>query len=129
MMILSIITLVLISLLMVMYRCFPIIQVVGNSMCPTYDDGEYLVGTRLYKKSDLKVGDVIVYRTPIENRVVIKRIDTIQVTRGKYYFYCLGDNSMFSHDSRNYGFVPQKNLICKILNQRNKEEIGGNDCE
>lgn len=105
---------------------FPAIQVVGDSMYPTYKDGEVIFGTRLYRKSKLKVGDVILYHSPDEEgKVVIKRIATID-TFGKnnkrLAFYCLGDNSECSHDSRYYGFVNSKRIVCKVINQRTKEE-------
>lgn len=106
-----------IVLIGVLYYLFPIIQVIGDSMYPTYYDQEILFGRRLYLKSKLKKGDVIVYRTPYDPyRVVIKRIS--RITRnscGDLMFYCLGDNSECSHDSRNYGFVPSKNLVCKVI--------------
>ena len=120
----------------VLYYLFPPIQVVGDSMFPTYYDGELLFGRRLYLKSRLKKGDVIVYRSPDDNgRIVIKRIDKIRLDlNGNLMFYCLGDNSECSHDSRDYGFVPSKNLVCKVINQRHRIFIeflnkGGSDDE
>lgn len=121
---------IIIVILGVVYYLFPLIQVVGDSMYPTYHNGEILLGTRLYRKSKLKKGDVIVYTSP-EDRIVIKRID--KTARGKYYrigslqffkrerqFYCLGDNSEHSYDSRNYGFISSRKLKCKVVNQRRK---------
>lgn len=105
---------------------FPAIQVIGDSMHPTYKDGEVIFGTRLYRKSKLKVGDVIIYHSPNEEgKIVIKRIATID-TCGKnnkrLAFYCLGDNADCSYDSRYYGFVISNRIVCKVLNQRIKEE-------
>lgn len=98
---------------------FPPIQVCGDSMYPTYLDGEIIFGTKLYLKSKLKKGDVILYRSPNENRIVIKRIDHIfKNEKGDTTFYCLGDNSEHSYDSRNYGYVSSKKLVCKVINQR-----------
>ena len=42
----------------VLYYLFPVIQITGDSMSPTYHDGEIIIGTRLYKKDNLEVGDV-----------------------------------------------------------------------
>lgn len=101
------------------YYFFPLVQVVGNSMFPTYHDNEIIVGTRLYRKSELKIGDVIVYESPMEEgRLVIKRISEILIDGKQRYFYFLGDNADHSYDSRYYGYVPSKNLVCKVINQR-----------
>lgn len=113
---------IIIVLIGVLYYSFPLIQVIGDSMTPTYCDKEIIFGRRLYKKSKLKVGDVIVYRAPYDtDRIVIKRISRItKNSLGDRMFYCLGDNSECSHDSRNYGFVHSRNLVCKVINQRPK---------
>ena len=118
-----------IILIGVLYYLFPPIQVIGDSMFPTYKDGEIIFGRRVYSKYFLKKGDVIVYISPDEEgRNVIKRIDEIRLdNRGHYIFYCLGDNPECSYDSRDYGFVPAKNLVCKVINQRSKISIESYD--
>lgn len=103
----------------ILFRSFPLIQVVGSSMYPTYKDGEIIVGTRLYRKSKLKVGDVIVYSSPTDNKKVIKRISSI-LRDGSMSLYCLGDNAEESYDSRYYGYFSSKLVICKVVNQRRK---------
>lgn len=105
----------------VMYNLFPVIQVVGDSMYPTYQHDELIFGTKIYLKSRLKKGDVILYKSPTEkDRIVIKRIDKIEKRNGVLFFYCLGDNAKVSQDSRYYGFISSKSLVCKVLNQRRK---------
>ena len=113
--------------LCVLHYMFPIIQVCETSMFPTYDDGEIIFGSRLFNKSNLKVGDVIVYKHDGKN--VIKRIADIMLdTRtGNLKFFCVGDNARVSCDSRKYGYVPSKDLVCKIINQR--RFVQNNDVE
>ena len=130
----AVIVISIIVLLGILYYLFPLIQVVGDSMFPTYYDQEIVIGNRLYPKSKLKSGDVVVYKSPEdEYRVVIKRIDKIRTDRnGNRMFYCLGDNSECSHDSRHYGFVHSKNLVCKVIITKRRIFIeslckGGND--
>ena len=115
--------LIVVLIVLIINHLFPVIQVIGDSMFPTYIDGEYLFGTRVFRKSTLKEGEVIIYRSPTEeDRVVIKRIDSIlKDSQGGYHYYCLGDNAECSYDSRNYGYVPSKNVVCKVVNQRRKQ--------
>lgn len=114
------IVVIVLVVLILIYHLFPLVQVCGESMYPTYLDGEIIIGTKLYRKSKLKVGDVILYKSPREDRTVIKRISDIKDARGVLYFYCLGDNSEHSHDSRSYGYISSKSLVCKVINQRRK---------
>jgi len=100
----------------VFFFVFPVIKVCGNSMYPTYHDGEYLWGFRFYPKKKLKVGDVVLYKH--EDIVVVKRIAS--TTTSGTMLYCLGDNSPDSYDSRHYGFVPRKKVICRPFSQRKK---------
>lgn len=106
---------------------FPIIEVDGDSMSPTYRDSEFLLGYRFFPKEKLKVGDVIVYKRPSEHICVIKRIARITSSiynENDLLFYCLGDNSQKSYDSRDYGYIPQKDIVCKIIleQRRNRNE-------
>lgn len=111
----------------ILYFLFPPVLVIGDSMFPTYRDQEVVFGRRIFLKSKLKPGDVVVYRSPDEpTRVVIKRIEmTTNNWLDKKFFYCLGDNSGCSHDSRDYGFVPSKNLVCKVIKPRENLNKGG----
>lgn len=114
--------LALIAVLCLMYYLFPIIQVVGDSMHPTYRDGEIIVGRRIYRKSKLKVGDVVIFKSPTEeDRIVIKRVsDIISDNKRPRFIYFLGDNPDCSYDSRDYGYVSSSNLVCRVIKQRRK---------
>ena len=114
----------LLVLLVIAFYLFPFIEVVGDSMHPTYKNGEIIVGCRLFRKSKIKVGDVIVYYSPTdsEKRRVIKRVEFTAKDKRKRLLYCLGDNSEESYDSRHYGYFNANLVICKIINQRGKDE-------
>lgn len=117
--VLIIVAVVVLFVVLIKQNVFPIITVCGDSMFPTYHDGEILVGNSLYPKKKLKAGDVILYYAPnSDKRIVIKRIDHLFRKDGVTYFYCLGDNPPQSCDSRNYGFISQADIICKVVNQR-----------
>lgn len=96
------------------------IIVVGDSMTPSYNNGDILFATSFFRAKNLKVGDVMVFRPPIassdEVKFVIKRIShIIKNTDGKLYFYFLGDNQAVSFDSRRYGYVPKDRLVAKVI--------------
>ena len=101
-----------------LHRAFPIIQVCETSMMPTYKDGEIIVGTRIFKRSSLKIGDVIVFHSPDSDRLVIKRIADVKKEGKDILFFCMGDNIEKSYDSRSYGYISSETVVCRILNQR-----------
>ena len=117
-MLVVIIILSIIGVLLLLHHLFPLVQVCGNSMYPTYQNGEILIGRRIFLKRNIKEGDVIVYKCPADGKTVIKRVFGFT---GDNKFYCLGDNSEHSFDSRHYGGVSSKNLICRVKT-REKED-------
>ena len=119
-MIILIIFAVLIIAVVLEKTLFPLVNVIGTSMFPTYSDGEVIFSTRLFNKKNLKRGDVITYRVlelTGEDRIVIKRVEKIDPVKG---VYCLGDNAEVSNDSRYYGYVPFHCIVTKILFPRDK---------
>lgn len=120
------ILLTLLTLLLLSFYLYPIIFVSGNSMFPTFFDNDVIVGTRIYKTSNLKKNDIIVYKSPDNpSRFVIKRIHHFFIDNSTktYYFYCLGDNQDDSYDSRNYGYISSDSIICKIITRRINKDV------
>lgn len=104
----------------VLYYLFPFVNICGDSMFPTYVDGEIILTTRLFRKSKLKVSDIVLYYAPNDDkRVVIKRV--AEIDHNQKVMYCLGDNADESCDSRNYGYVSLDRLICKPIMQRKQK--------
>ena len=99
----------------------------GNSMFPAIKPGTILPvckvsygirlplsHTYLFQWGIPKAGDVVVFYTPL-GEVAVKRCGE-SLTDG--VFYALGDNSLQSYDSRNYGPVPRGNIIGRVLGVR-----------
>jgi signal peptidase I len=96
----------------------------GHSMDPAIKSGTILLvckvyygirrpgsGTYLVRWGLPREGDVIVFYTPL-GEIAVKRCGE---TFSGNAFYALGDNSPHSYDSRNYGPVPNDNIIGKAL--------------
>lgn len=132
-------------------------QVKGASMEPTFDNGDYILTSKIsYKLHEQKQGDVIVFKSPKNPEVdFIKRIialpgqrvriinsevyvnnelvgesyisaptmlfeggfikNGIEETVPEGYLFVMGDNRPRSSDSREFGFIPVKDVIGKVF--------------
>jgi len=131
-------------------------QVSGQSMYPTFNDGQYILTNIVFLNFEgPKLGDTVVFKAPNDpEKDFIKRIigiegDRIYIKDGKVYrngklldesaylkpdlftgpeaflaereevtvppdsYFVLGDNRPHSADSREWGFIPIKNIIGK----------------
>ena len=88
---------------------FPLIQVCGDSMLPTFNDGDILIGCRLFS---IKKKSVYVFRPPTGEHYVIKRLTQVSPA-GKLFFE--GDNSDYSYDSRMYGYVSRDKVVAECI--------------
>jgi nickel-type superoxide dismutase maturation protease len=87
----------------------------GDSMWPTFSDGETLTASKV-SKTNLSIGDVVVSKHPLKSDVVIvKRIKEMLTDE---QIFLQGDNPdpLASEDSHNFGPV-NINLVIGIINQ------------
>lgn len=77
-------------------------------MSPNLNDGD-IVFFKKYKKDKFspKIGQIIIFKNPINNQKQIKRIKNIKKT----YVEVVGDNLELSKDSRSFGFVQKEKII------------------
>ena len=79
---------------------FGLVIVSGDSMMPTYDDGDVLLCDRKFSEESLEYGDVIIYRyngVKCVKRVIGLPGDTISVENGE--FVVNGSNQVFGLDA------------------------------
>lgn len=97
---------------------FPLVTIHGNSMYPTYVNGQKLRARRITSYEKLQIGAVYVFYSPVEeDKILIKRLTALSGTNYSRNVLCyfLGDNTDDSFDSRDFGYVSRKKIIAKIL--------------
>ena len=87
-------------------KFFVIRRVVGDSMAPTLNAGQVVVG---FQARSLNIGDVVIITHNGLDK--IKRIEKHQGD----VVYLLGDNGANSTDSRTLGWLPAKSIIAKVI--------------
>ena len=77
-------------------------------MLPNLKDGD-IVFFKNYKegKSDLQPGQIVIFKHPLKNKRLIKRINSVN----HYNIEVLGDNIEFSEDSNKFGLINKKKVI------------------
>lgn len=102
-----------------LFSIFPITkyQIIGESMVPTLNPGdEVLVNKKAYIHRRPKIGDIVVAKSPQDNKVLIKRIT--KINQEKYFLR--GDNEKASTDSRKFGMLEKINILGKVIYQNKK---------
>lgn len=128
------ITLLLTALLIVtslVFFFFGVYTVEGDSMLPNLLPGRNVIILKRFPYDSIHPGDIIVYQSPLDQALVIKRCagtaGTPVMRNGSAVpvppraVFALGDNEPVSRDSRHYGFVAFSSIRGKVIFPR----IGG----
>lgn len=94
-----------------LYYVFTPALVIGQSMYPTFTDGDVLITSRVFRKKRLKEGRVYVFKSKT-GVYAIKRLTKFDPKYLSCYFE--GDNPEDSYDSRDYGYIHCDNVIARV---------------
>jgi nickel-type superoxide dismutase maturation protease len=84
----------------------------GHSMEPTLKpNDEVLVSSLSYFFTSPKRNDIVAFKDPRDNKVLIKRITKIETKK----IFVQGDNKKHSTDSREFGMIEKKAIIGKVI--------------
>lgn len=109
---------------------FPLIKIDGDSMFPTYSEGEVILGCRLINKQNCEIGKVyIILLKNDENNepyYIVKRLSHIDYdpVSGEPLYFFLGDNLRVSADSRVFGYFKPHQIVARVLKERRNESCG-----
>ena len=84
-------------------------KITGDSLYPSYKDGQRVLCTKITKKSSLYIYDTVIFEKEPYG-LMIKKITFINID--KYY---VEGSSFDSIDSRNFGYLNKKDIKYKII--------------
>ena len=77
-------------------------------MSPTFKEGDKVFYKKyLINKSNLKVGQIVIFNHPLKNKKLIKRIISVNQNN----IEVIGDNIEFSEDSNKFGLINNEKII------------------
>jgi len=87
-------------------------EVAGESMLPTFREGDFLLARRVVPGQLPRTGDLVLANDPREpSRTLLKRVGGVDL-HGQVTL--LGDNAGASTDSRHFGAVPAEAIIARV---------------
>lgn len=108
-----IIFIAIVYLISLIVRKFEFIIVNGESMLPTFIDGQVIL---LYKTSKIEAGDIVVATDhSVCDKTMVKRVLCIRYIGEEKRYWLEGDNKNNSYDSRNYGYLKADAIEGKII--------------
>ena len=83
-------------------------------MFPYLKEGDIVFFKKYIKtKSKLKIGQIIIFNHPLENKRLIKRINSVTQNNIEVF----GDNKEFSEDSKKFGLVNKEKVIAIVTSK------------
>jgi signal peptidase I len=95
---------------------FSTVVVSGNSMSPSYREGDWLIIRKLSgKKHTLKIGAVYLVQDPNRPGIkLLKRLKESRMEHGVIRYWVEGENPL-SEDSRSWGWLEVDQFLAKVM--------------
>lgn len=100
------------------YSTFRLGKIAGDSMHPTYTDGEYVLVRKVHLKHKIVEGEVYAIHRRDTNEYIIKRVTHLLNVSPNQYLFVEGDNEEVSLDSRHYGYLPREWVVGKVVDTK-----------
>lgn len=84
----------------------------GHSMEPTIKENQTVIVSAIpYLLRTPKINDIIAIESPVEEKILIKRITKMNHNN----YFVAGDNQSDSTDSRKFGMIGRDQIIGKVI--------------
>jgi signal peptidase I len=91
---------------------FRIIKVSGESMSPEFNDGDYVLLSRLpLILGMIKINSTLVFKSA-EYGILIKKVSDIDRHKGTFFFTGINKNSL---TSEKIGAIPRKSILGSVI--------------
>lgn len=104
------------------FHRFTLIRIKGNSMSPTFKNGQFKLVDRKISPTyislfgeKVKEGTIFVYQSPNDHMVVKRLKQKVHITSVETFYWFEGDNPEDSYDSRNYGFIKEDRIFGEVI--------------
>ena len=91
------------------------VRIKGDSMWPTFHDGDFLTFVPLNDSTRLEEGIVVLAQHPLKKDVlVVKRIQSVE-SNGRLFLVGDQPDPLGSEDSHNFGSVHRSAIVCYLV--------------
>jgi len=88
-----------------------LLKVLGDSLWPLYEDGDYVLAVHPRLARPIKPGDVVVFRHPVYG-IMIKKVERLAPDGQALYVVGTHERSV---DSRDFGAVSRQSVLGKVI--------------
>lgn len=94
-----------------------LLKVSGNSLSPTYRDGDFVLVSKIpYLFGSIREGDIVAFRHDAYG-TMIKQVQSVSSNKDEIFVIGTQENSV---DSRRFGAIRSRNMLGKVIWHKRK---------